>query len=116
MYIVLIVIAAVILIGVIWTVAHALPRKESVCHMETGELKSGKTFIAVRDLLHFYRKEMRLWKRGKTQRKPVIYSTIPIVIGRDWDYITAHFIEWRQDRKKYKRETRGMTPVEKCQV
>lgn len=116
MYIVLIVIAVLILIAIIWTFAHALPRKESVCHMETGELKSGKTFIAVRDLLYFYRKEMRLWKRGKTQRKPVIYSTIPIIIGRDWDYIFAHFIEYRQDKKKYKRETRGMTPVEKCQV
>lgn len=115
MYIVLIVIAIAILGAALWIKFHALPRKESVCHMETGELKSGKTFIAVRDLLYFYRKEMKLWKRGKTIRKPVIYSTIPIVIGRDWDYIFAHFIEWRQDVKKYRMETRKMTPMEKCQ-
>lgn len=115
MYIILILIAAAILITALWIKFHALPRKASVCHMETGELKSGKTFIAVRDLLYFYRKEMRLWKRGKTIRKPVIYSTIPLIIGRDWDYITAHFIEWRHDVKKYKRETRRMTPLEKCQ-
>lgn len=115
MYIVLIIIAIAILGVCLWVALHALPRKQSVCHMETGELKSGKTFIAVRDLLYFYRKEMKLWKRGKTIRKPVIYSTIPIIIGRDWDYIFAHFIEWRQDVKKYRMETRKMTPMEKCQ-
>lgn len=107
---------AVVLLGIgLWTWAHALPRKMSVCHMETGELKSGKTFIAVRDLLYFYKKEMRLWKRGKTKRKPVIYSTIPIIIDKDRDYIFAHYIEYRQDKKKYKIETRGLTPLEKAQ-
>ena len=116
MYIVLIILAVIALVTVLWTFLHALPRKKSVCHMGTGELKSGKTFIAVRDILYFYRKQLRLWKKGKTQRKPVVYSTIPIIIGRDWDYIFAHFIEYLQDKKKYRRETRGMTPIEKCQV
>lgn len=115
MWIVLALLALAILGGFLWVWLHALPRKQSVCHMETGELKSGKTFIAVRDLLYFYKREMKRWKRGKTIRKPVIYSTIPIIIGRDWKYIRAHFVEWLQDRQDYKLETRKMTPMEKCQ-
>ena len=115
MWIVLALLALAILGGFLWVWLHALPRKQSVCHMETGELKSGKTFIAVRDLLFFYKREMKRWKRGKTIRKPVIYSTIPIIIGRDWKYIRAHFVEWLQDRQDYKLETRKMTPMEKCQ-
>lgn len=115
MWIVVALFALAILGGFLWVWLHALPRKQSVCHMETGELKSGKTFIAVRDLLYFYKREMKRWKRGKTIRKPVIYSTIPIIIGRDWKYIRAHFVEWLQDRQDYKLETRKMTPMEKCQ-
>lgn len=115
MWIVVALLALAILGGFLWMWLHALPRKQSVCHMETGELKSGKTFIAVRDLLYFYKREMKRWKRGKTIRKPVIYSTIPIIIGRDWKYIRAHFVEWLQDRQDYKLETRKMTPMEKCQ-
>lgn len=118
MKIVLAVLAVVVVIFcviLLWIYLHALRPKRSVCHLETGELKSGKTFIAVSDLLRTYRKEMRRWKKGKTIRKPVIYSTIPIIIGRDWKYIRAHFIEWLQDRKDYKLETRKMTPMEKCQ-
>lgn len=102
-------------IYIMWVWLHAKPKKKSVCHLETGELKSGKTFIAVRDILSHYRRELNRWKRGKTIRKPVIYSTIPIIIGYDWKYISAHFIEFLQDRKEYKRETRKMTPMEKCQ-
>lgn len=115
MWIIVALLALAILGGFLWVWLHALPRKQSVCHMETGELKSGKTFIAVRDLLFFYKREMKRWKRGKTIRKPVIYSTIPIIIGRDWKYIRAHFVEWLQDRQDYKLETRKMTPMEKCQ-
>ena len=115
MWIVIALIALAILGAVLWVALHALPRKQSVCHLETGELKSGKTFIAVRDLLYFYKKEMKRWRKGKTIRKPVIYSTIPIIIGHNWKYIRAHFIEWLQDRKDYKLETRKMTPMEKCQ-
>ena len=115
MWIVFALLALALLGGFLWVWLPALPRKQSVCHMETGELKSGKTFIAVRDLLYFYKREMKRWKRGKTIRKPVIYSTIPIIIGRDWKYIRAHFVEWLQDRQDYKLETRKMTPMEKCQ-
>lgn len=110
------IVAVIVLFSLLWTAFHALPRKESVCHLETGELKSGKTFKAVADLLHFYKKEMRLWKRGKTHRKPVIYSTIPIIIGRNWREIFSHWTEYQFDKKEYKRLTRGMTPLEKCQV
>ena len=114
----LIVIGLVALVAtglLLWVYFHALPRKNSVCHLETGELKSGKTFIAVRDLLHTYRKEMRRWRFGKTIRKPVIYSTIPIIIGYNWKYISEHFVEFLNDRKEYKLETRKMTPMQKCQ-
>ena len=114
MYIVLIILAVIALVTVLWTFLHALPRKESVLHLFSGELKSGKTFMAVRDCLCFYRREMRRWKRGKTYRKPKIYSNIPVIIGYNWDYIIAHFIEWCQDVKNYKRETRRKTDLEKC--
>ena len=115
MTIIIIVALVAVAVAVLWFVLHALPRKKSVCHMETGELKSGKTFIAVRDLLYFYKKEMKEYKKGKTKRKPVIYSTIPIIIGRNWRYILSHFIEYLFDKRDYKRETKGKTPLEKCQ-
>ena len=115
MWIILGIVALLLLISFLWIWFHALPRKDSVCHLETGELKAGKTFIAVRDILYYYKRELKRWRKGKTYRKPVIYSTIPIIIGRDWKYIRAHFIEWLQDRKDYKLETRGMTSMEKCQ-
>lgn len=116
MWIVVLVILAILAISLIWLFSHSLPRKRSVCHLETGELKSGKTYIAVRDLLYFYRMELRRWKRGKTKRKPVIYSTIPIIIGYNWKEIFSNWVAFQFDKKEYKRITRKMSPLEKCQV
>lgn len=114
---IIIVLALIAIIGVCaWVALHALPRKQSVCHLETGELKSGKTFIAVRDLLYFHKKAMKKWKKKKSFRRPVIYSTIPIIIKRNWKEILSHPIQYRKDKREYKKQTKRKSTLEKAKV
>lgn len=116
MWIVIALVALAVLGGFLWMWFRALPRRKSVAHVYTGELKSGKSLLAVRDCKYFFKKLYAKWKRGKSHRRPKIYSNIPLIIGPNWNYIIAHFIEYLQDRKEYKRLTRGKTPMQKCKI